>query len=359
VVEKKAQELDENVNWFTPTRAPDAALAGPDLPPSRPSTSAAGKQRPVTFFPSDRARIDHGVDESGLGLQGWLARAVDEPIERQAEIAALVSEAFGRFRAKCFWKISEDRLLSLLVPLVTRRLKRAQARGRARSFGAGGNAMALTPLQRRVLHVIAKIARPTAMSHGVRPSPASRNGGPRTSTYFMARKSRPQGCRGRWRGTKRSRFRRRSDRPNQLLRRRRRLRGDGRDDANSVAQGLSGAVFPRDRGQGVRLSAPRSRSCRQGTGCGRATGAQGLIRCDQAAPVGAASGDACLGRAGERPGVRAGIDPGRGQSTFELSCERIAPWLPADAPRLSRRRNCAPCIVAVRPSTCDFGATSG
>lgn len=98
--------------------------------PARISRQAAyqrrrrAKQRPVTFFPSDRARIDHAVDESGLGLQGWLARAVDERIERQAEIAALVSEAFRRFRAQCFWNVSEDRPLSLLVPLVAKRLKK-------------------------------------------------------------------------------------------------------------------------------------------------------------------------------------------------------------------------------------------
>jgi len=99
-------------------------------PPARISRQAASqrrrraKQRPVTFFASDRARIDHAVDESGLGLQGWLARAVDERIERQAELAALVSEAFRRFRAKCFCSVSEDRPLSLLVPLVARRLKK-------------------------------------------------------------------------------------------------------------------------------------------------------------------------------------------------------------------------------------------
>jgi len=82
------------------------------------------KERPVTFFPSDRARVDHAVDESGLGLQGWLARAVNERIERQAEIAALVNEAFRRFRVRCFWNVSEDRPLSLLIPLVARRLKK-------------------------------------------------------------------------------------------------------------------------------------------------------------------------------------------------------------------------------------------
>jgi hypothetical protein len=82
------------------------------------------KYRPVTFFPLDRARMDRAVDESGLGLQGWLARAVDDRIERQVQLTALVSEAFRRFKARCFWNVSEDRSLSLLVPLVVKRLRK-------------------------------------------------------------------------------------------------------------------------------------------------------------------------------------------------------------------------------------------
>jgi hypothetical protein len=105
-------------------------MARVKLPSTRISRQAAYQRRrraeqpPVTFFPADRARIDRAVDESGLGLQGWIARAVDERIARQAEIAALVDEAFRRFRARCFWNVRADRPLSLLAPLVGRRLRK-------------------------------------------------------------------------------------------------------------------------------------------------------------------------------------------------------------------------------------------
>ena len=46
----------------------------------------------------------------------------DERIERQAEIAALVTEAFRRFRPHCFCNVSDDRPRALLIPLVVRRL---------------------------------------------------------------------------------------------------------------------------------------------------------------------------------------------------------------------------------------------
>jgi hypothetical protein len=82
------------------------------------------QHRPVTFFPADRARMDRAVEASGLGLQGWLARAADERIERQAHLAALVGEAFRHFKARCFWNVSEDRPLALLVPLVAKRLRK-------------------------------------------------------------------------------------------------------------------------------------------------------------------------------------------------------------------------------------------
>lgn len=82
------------------------------------------KHRPVTFFPVDRVRMDRAVKESGLGVQGWLARAVDDRIERQAQLAALVAEAFARFKARCVWNVSADGPLALLVPLVAKRLKK-------------------------------------------------------------------------------------------------------------------------------------------------------------------------------------------------------------------------------------------
>ncbi len=68
--------------------------------------------------------MDRAVEASGLGLQGWLANAVDQRLERQEELAGLVREAFRRFGAKCFWNVREDRPLALLVPLVMRRLKK-------------------------------------------------------------------------------------------------------------------------------------------------------------------------------------------------------------------------------------------
>jgi hypothetical protein len=82
------------------------------------------RHRPITFFPADRARMDRAVKESGLGVQAWLARAVDDRMERQQHLAALVGEAFRRFKARCFWNVSSDRPLALLVPLVLKRLRK-------------------------------------------------------------------------------------------------------------------------------------------------------------------------------------------------------------------------------------------
>ena len=118
------EKLDRIVNWFT-------------LPPMHKTKTASSltrqaayqrrrraRQRPATFFPADRDRMDRAVRESGLGLQGWLARAVEERIAHQARLARLVSDAFRRFRAKCFWNVSEDQPLSLLAPLVVKRLRK-------------------------------------------------------------------------------------------------------------------------------------------------------------------------------------------------------------------------------------------
>jgi hypothetical protein len=102
------------------TRTPSGGLSRQALYQRR----RRAKQRPVTFFPADRTRMDRAVSESGVGLQGWLARAVDDRIARQAQLAALVREAFGRFKAQCFWNVSDDRPLALLVPLVLKRLKK-------------------------------------------------------------------------------------------------------------------------------------------------------------------------------------------------------------------------------------------
>ncbi len=78
----------------------------------------------MTFFPPDRKRFDRVIAESGLEIQAWLAQAVDERSARQAEIAALLDEAFRRFRAKCFWNVRQDQPLSSLVPLVAKRLRK-------------------------------------------------------------------------------------------------------------------------------------------------------------------------------------------------------------------------------------------
>ncbi|HZB91065.1 MAG TPA: hypothetical protein VE397_06465 [Stellaceae bacterium] len=82
------------------------------------------KQRPVTFFPGDRARLDRAVEESGLEQQAWMARAVEERIERQAKLKELLGEAVSRFKAKCFWNVNIDRPLRQLVPEAVTRLKK-------------------------------------------------------------------------------------------------------------------------------------------------------------------------------------------------------------------------------------------
>jgi hypothetical protein len=82
------------------------------------------EQRPVTFFPGDRGRLDRAVQESGLEQQAWIARAVEERIERQAKLKELLGEAVSRFKAKCFWNVNVNQPLGLLVPEVVVRLRK-------------------------------------------------------------------------------------------------------------------------------------------------------------------------------------------------------------------------------------------
>lgn len=100
------------------------------------------KARPVTFFPTDRARLDTAIRESGLAQQAWIGRAVQDRLQRQAQLKDLLAVAVRRFRARCFWNVSTNQSLARLAPLVATRLRKY---GGKEGLALAGEIEALAP----------------------------------------------------------------------------------------------------------------------------------------------------------------------------------------------------------------------
>lgn len=100
------------------------------MPESKLSPQAAyqrrrrAKQRPVTFFPADRARLDQAINDSGAGVQEWLNLAIQQRADREGKLKEMVATALDRFGPRCFWNVNTRQSLWLLVPLVATRLRK-------------------------------------------------------------------------------------------------------------------------------------------------------------------------------------------------------------------------------------------
>jgi hypothetical protein len=94
----------------------------PSSPQSRYQARRRAKARPITFFPSDGGKLAAAATIEGLTKQAWLAKTVDEAIEKK--VAELVDQALRDFAPTCLWNADVTQPMAALLPLLVQALRK-------------------------------------------------------------------------------------------------------------------------------------------------------------------------------------------------------------------------------------------